>query len=636
MSEQHPAPQKQERARPPAPGNEQDIQDADCETAALPSSPLSTGAPPNRPVNEASGSEDDLAVLRRLLFQPEMAELKRLRQRLDDPATHAHDVADILAEALLIRSRKDGKLATVLEPMMESILGSALRKRPREFVSVLFPVMGPAIRRSIVENFRSMLESLNKSLEMSFSWKGLRWRIEALRTGKPFAEVVLLNTLLYRVEQIFFIHKETGLVLAHEVNSDVEAQDPDMISAMLTAIQDFTRDCFAGGREGHLDSLQFDDFTIFIEPSDYAYLACVIRGTPPANFREKLQDSFELMLIEYADALRTFKGDTGPFQTADKYLQNRLVSRSIEENHPLPLWFKALPVLALLGIVATAGMYWHTTRLDQKAALEHRAQLEQGVALLRKEPGIVVLYQQHTPSGLLEITCMRDEFARSYEEILREKKLDAAQYIIHSTPYISYDRAAVVKRVAARLDPPSSVSCTLMPDDTLRISGSAPIEWILRTRHDALSIPGVKKLDMRDLADPRMKILQSLIDEVESARIEFPIGKNVPTPETQGALSKAMDTLARLDAMAKDMRITVSLAVYGFADTRGTEKRNYILSQERAQTLVAMLYNRGSSIPVTVYGMGEKTSGANDSPASRRIDLRVRITPVTPAVIEAH
>jgi hypothetical protein len=56
-----------------------------------------------------------------------------------------------------------------------------------------------------------MMQSFNQTIDHSLSFKGLAWRIEAWRTGRPFAEVVLLHTLRFRVEQLFLIHRDTGL-----------------------------------------------------------------------------------------------------------------------------------------------------------------------------------------------------------------------------------------------------------------------------------------------------------------------------------------------------------------------------------------------------------------------------------------
>jgi OOP family OmpA-OmpF porin len=608
-------------------------------------------------VNPAGG--DDLESLRRLIFKKELAVLESIQRRLDDPAAHASDVSGVIAEAILIRARKDGKLALALEPMVESIFQSALRKHPREFASALFPVMGPAIRGSVAETFRSMLESLHKSLETSFSWKGLRWRLEALRTGKPFAEIVLLHTLIFRVEQIFFIHGDTGLVLAHAVNEGVVSQDADMVSAMLTAIQDFVRDCFTGAREGTLDALRFGDAAIIVERSPEAYIACVVRGAPPLEFREKLRANFELMLFECACALHEFTGDTAPFAVAQRYLQDCLCSRFMDEDAPLPFWIKALPVFALLAIAAFAGVKGYRAQQQLNAQESRYARLEQGLALLRREPGIIPLNVRRSPTRPWEVFCLRDEFARPYDEVLREGGLDPAQYSIQSSPQVSYDHDIILKRATKLLAPPESASLSLARNGTLTIIGTASLSWILRARHLVLTLHGVASLNDAGLVDPRMQTLRSLVAEVENSRIEFLLNQTTPTPEGKEILNHVVDALITLEKLAQEMRISISLAVYGYTDAVGTAKRNYELSRERAATLAAMLYARGSSIPVATYGMGvgpcgedaplpleppsckndKKTCGENatpsqGTPSDRCLKLRVATTFIPSGVVE--
>ena len=87
--------------------------------------------------------------------------------------------------------------------------------------------MGPAIRQAIRQALQSLTQSLNQTVEHSFSLKGLRWRIEAWTTGRPFAEVVLLHTLRYRVEQAFLIHRDTGLLLQHVATETAIVRDQE-------------------------------------------------------------------------------------------------------------------------------------------------------------------------------------------------------------------------------------------------------------------------------------------------------------------------------------------------------------------------------------------------------------------------
>ena len=140
--------------------------------------------------------------------------------------------------------------------------------------------MGPAIRRAIVHTLASMMETLNRTVEHSVSWRAVQWRWTALRTGRPFAEIVLLNTLQYRVEQVFLIHRETGLLLQH-VSRNRAGQDADQISAMLTAIPDFVRDSFATEAGETLDALRVGDLAVSVEQGPHAILACVVRGSVP-------------------------------------------------------------------------------------------------------------------------------------------------------------------------------------------------------------------------------------------------------------------------------------------------------------------------------------------------------------------
>jgi OOP family OmpA-OmpF porin len=189
---------------------------------------------------------DELGELRRLLLVAEEAQVSRLQQRLDDPEIHAEDVSRVLPEALLLRSAKDDDLTRALQPTVEKAIVTSVRRDPQTLVDALFPVMGPAIRKAIASALASMVESFSQTLEHSLSIRGIKWRLEAWRTGKPLAEVILLRTLVYRVEQVFLIHRESGLLLQHVSASARGVQDADMVSGMLTAIRDFVHDSFGG------------------------------------------------------------------------------------------------------------------------------------------------------------------------------------------------------------------------------------------------------------------------------------------------------------------------------------------------------------------------------------------------------
>ena len=157
-------------------------------------------------------SDDSFAQLRSIILGPEQRKLRALRKHVLDPSTQTRDVSRVLPDALQLRAR-DPQLMRALAPSVEDAITASVQKNPQALADALFPVIGPAIRKAVAHTFDAMIDSVNQSIERSVSWQAVQWRIAAWRTGKPFAEVVIANTLDYRVEQIFLIHRETGLLL---------------------------------------------------------------------------------------------------------------------------------------------------------------------------------------------------------------------------------------------------------------------------------------------------------------------------------------------------------------------------------------------------------------------------------------
>ena len=111
-------------------------------------------------------------------------------------------------------------LAAVLAPTWSAPRRMAIRKDPSTLVGILYPLVGPAIRKSIAETLDGTLQGLNQAFKHSFSWRGLKWRLEAYRSGSSFADVVLKHTVVFRVEHLFLIHRKTGLLLEHVAASE--------------------------------------------------------------------------------------------------------------------------------------------------------------------------------------------------------------------------------------------------------------------------------------------------------------------------------------------------------------------------------------------------------------------------------
>ncbi|MDR2574706.1 MAG: OmpA family protein [Desulfovibrio sp.] len=611
--------------------------DAPVDDAAADSDVIFWGDIPEKPTDE------ELVRLRDLLFKREIALLEKLRDLQGDQRYNTRRISELLAEAIQLRAGKDQRMEHALEPVVDDIVKTLLRKRRGDFVDSLFPLMGPTIRKSIAETFRSMLGSFSKSMEMAFSWKGLRWRLEAVRSGRPFSEIVMLNTLVYRVEQIFFTHSATGIPLAHVSHDGEGGQDADLVSSMFTAIQDFVRDCFSGGGEGELESLQLGEHTIFIEKSRQAYLACVVRGTPPAAFREQLHATLDSLLLEYADALAVFSGDTAPFSGAVHFLGDCLISRYVDDDKKIPWWGKALPVALIFVLVAGLGgyFYWAGIEAERRQAImdERRAfeeKMEGALGVLRSEPGLLVVNVVRKGGSPWDVVVLKDALAEEPVAALHKRSLEPELFSFKSVPYISYDPAIVAKRAKTDIQLPDGVTMDYDGKGTISFKGTASMGWIVKARDDARALPGVERVDISGMRDPMMDEISALVREVEATVVEFALGKDTPVPQDAPKLQKAVDRLVKLEKIVQDMGFTVSLTIYGHADSTGTDKRNYEISQARTRTVAAMLYARGSAMPIAMYGMGAEYPKDGQSPesvrestqgdqASRRVELRVHV-----------
>lgn len=279
--------------------------------------------PPTRtPVSPS----EELEAIRGILIGPELDELGALRKRLEDPLD-AETVGRVLAEAITLRTQRGDELREALMPVMVDGLKVAIEREPQAVADAIYPIIGPAIRRSVAATLREFTASLRRSLDLAFTPRSLRWRWEAWRTGRSFSEIVLMHSLVYRVKEVFLIHGETGLAILHVASSETSARDPELVSSMLSAIQDFTRDSFGTG-DSALERLEVGGLVVYIERGPHASVAAVVVGVADEQaLLEQLQTSLEAIHDRYGERLRRFDGDATDFAGARPLLEDCLISR---------------------------------------------------------------------------------------------------------------------------------------------------------------------------------------------------------------------------------------------------------------------------------------------------------------------
>ena len=180
----------------------------------------------------------------------------------------------------------DVKLRRALQPLLEESLQLSVQSNPRMLADALFPIFGKAIRKAITSELDGMLQSLSQTLEQSFSWRSLQWRWESFSTRQALRRNC-------RVAQPA-VPRRAGLPDSSQFRSAVtacgrfrlpeaETKDPEMVSGMLTAIQDFVRDSVSGAGSETLETVRMGEIEVVLAYGPDAILAGFVRGVAPTQ-----------------------------------------------------------------------------------------------------------------------------------------------------------------------------------------------------------------------------------------------------------------------------------------------------------------------------------------------------------------
>lgn len=514
--------------------------------------------------------------------------------------------------ALRRHGRDDYALTEAITPLVTDALLVSVRRNPRVLVDALFPIILPAIRRAVAGMLRGLVQSINQIVEQSLTIRGLRWRWEAWRTGRPVGEIALRDSLVYRVEQVLLIHAENGILL--QSVGDETAADPDLMSALLTAIRDFGRESFGQGGEGDFPELPAGGGRqILVEESPRAVLAVIVRGAPAAKLREAMQESLGEIQRWYSAQLIDFDGDTGAFEGCATYLEQCLESEYRQQEQSLTPAYLFLSAAAIVMIAVAAWTLWPRWKWGNY------------IERLRAEPGIAVI-DEGRGGGKFRAEILRDPLAADPEIYLFEAGFGSEDAELRIEPILSFHPEMIVRRAVEVLKPPESVKLEAA-NGALQAAGSAPSTWILKFRATAPAIPGVDRFDDSRLIDEAARDLGELKRQIESQEVSFQVAEEnfAGQAETIEKWARDLKSISALmGSPGSDRRAAVR--VIGQTDESGSERANLELSRRRARQVARILRENGiDTTGYEVIGIGENPIGGEEGDSSQQSHRRVVI-----------
>ena len=149
------------------------------------------------------------------------------------------------------------------------------------------------------------------------------------------------------MDDLFLIHRESGLLLYFVSRMPGPNSDSDLISGMLTAIRDFVQDVFGqGGEASELDAIHYGGKQILIEAGRYSYIAAVIDGYEPIGFRSSLRESLNQIEHDHYKLLRDYDGDASRLSGVESRMRPLLI-----DLEPQPTF----------TVVESQGSFWFPT-----------------------------------------------------------------------------------------------------------------------------------------------------------------------------------------------------------------------------------------------------------------------------------
>lgn len=553
---------------------------------------------------------DDVARLRSLILGQDYEQAIRALQTVDT----TQQVADVLAEAIHVRTLRDKGVQHALAPAIDDMLDASIRRNPNRLVQVITPIIGPSIRSAVRSALTDMVESLNRILERSISPRALWWRVQAWRAGVPFGQFILLKTLQYRVEQVLLIQRDSGILLHTEARTDTaasaHARDPELVSAMLTAIKSFVSDSFRSrSDDALLNRVRFGEHQLLIEAGPQVVIAALVLGDPPPQLTRQLQDTLDRFQRVFARPLEQFKGDRSVFEPASVLLQDCLTEQARgTTQRPWLAWM----VLAVFA--ATVCLWsWQYWRIGQ----QQQALMRQVLA-----PGDHVLLNAHRDGDTLHIQALTP---LGVEPLPAHVQQGAARLVIETRPVAMQPEDLLLPYLERRYGLGSRATARWR-NDTLVLEGAMSSDQLRQLQADAWLAKLAPHIDTRAVTllpppDQRARDIaafQRLVHDLQHTRFLFAENSSLLAEDEVIRAAIALSQLQQLLALGQTLGIQpLQIVVTGFADESGPGTLNARLSRQRALRITEFLTDNHID-PRRLAAVGAGSLMAAELPASQR------------------
>lgn len=567
--------------------------------------------------NNETLESDDLERLRALVLGNDY------KQAIEDVAKKGftQSVSDVVSEALVLRGEKDSSVTETLTPVINSTIKESVEKNPQTIVNIIHPIIGPSIRKAVSTAVLDLLLSINEIVERSVGVNSIKWRFEAWRAGMPYTQYVLLKNIKYRVDQVFLINKSSGVLMSSVSNELYFDEDSDLVSSMLTAINDFVIDSFQISSDGSLERIRFGDRVIQINVGQKTILALAVTGMVTRKLKEKATKTLEEIEREHKNIINAFDGNTESMVTVMPLLESCLLEEKFkkQEKNKKP-W---IAIIIILLFVSWFGYNWFKESQIKKETNRIIQQISQ-------KPGFIVLDHFHD-NEKLNIKLIQDpsvnppepqnfetfnlikpvEFNISYSNILQREVW--MTYLNNHYNFLEKPTLNLEKKLLI-------INGKIKQDEWLKLKQDQNIKNVI----NKINVLDYQIVIPENKNDIELKLISKLKKEINNTQFFFKSNESELKDEEKNKLVSLSNNISQLQSLLKKRNLSIGqLLVLGYTDGIGNKTTNINLGKKRAEYIANYLIQQG--IPEKIIDTYSMTNQANQ-PLSQEKQRRVDIT----------
>ncbi|MGQ9582863.1 MAG: ATP-binding protein [Thermoplasmatota archaeon] len=144
--------------------------------------------------------------------------------------------------------------------------------------------------------------------------------------GGPYLPFVAAFSDTTTIEGLFLIYRD-GRVIAHWSRAADFTTDAEVVSGMLSAIQDFIAQSFQGRGGGELKEVRHGDLEILVEHAPNLFLVAVVSGPRPLGLSQEMRGVLEALETRYGRTLEKWDGVVDRFSGAKDALRDLVALR---------------------------------------------------------------------------------------------------------------------------------------------------------------------------------------------------------------------------------------------------------------------------------------------------------------------